>query len=211
MAKILGRGTAEPAKGPLPPAMRYYDHTVSQAPYDPIAARELLKTTPLEARTVRLVFTDAIGLISEMAGAVRSDLERIGLNVEFVGKPSFREVVAAALAREGDMFIYNWHVSAPFPERLLMPLFASKATQTNLTRYRNVDVDNMLEEAMRLPEGTEQQHLYSRIQRTIVADAPMAFLFHWTRMSAQHKRVKGLEPKLDSSPSDKLVNVDLEP
>lgn len=212
MAQILGRGATETAKGPLSPAMKGYDPEVTQVAYDPQSARELLTRAGFGSGTLRLVYNSSVAFLGELAGAVRSDLGRIGLTVEFVGKPSFRELVAAARAREGDMFLYTWFVRAPYPERILMPLFHSRAVGTsNLTRYQNPSVDKMLEEAIRLPEGAEQQRLYARIQRVIVDDAPMVFLFHWTRMAALRPRVKGLALKLDSAPADKLVTVDLVP
>jgi peptide/nickel transport system substrate-binding protein len=212
LAQILGRGTTETAKGPLPPAMKGYDPEATQAAYDPQAARELLTKAGFGARTVRLLFNNSIPFISEQAGAIRSDLSHVGVTVELLGKRSFGEVVAAVRAREGDMFLYNWFVRAPYPERILMPLFHSRAVGTsNLTHYQNPNVDKTLDEAMQLPEGAEQRRLYSKIQRTIINDAPMVFLFHWTRMAAHRDRVKGLALKLDSAPADKLVQVDLGP
>ena len=110
------------------------------------------------------------------------------------------------------MFISNWFVRAPYPERILMPLFhSSGAGVTNLTRYRNPQVDNGLNQAMLLPDGAEQRRLYSQVQRAIVDDAPAVFLFHWTRMAAYRHTVKGLSLKLDSAPADKLVRVDVAP
>jgi peptide/nickel transport system substrate-binding protein len=139
-------------------------------------------------------------------------MRAVGIEVQLVPKRSFGEVVAAARAREGDMFIYNWHVAAPFPERLLRPLFHSQAIPaTNLTHYRSSVVDKLLDDGARLPEGPEQQRLYSDVQKRITEDVPMAFLFHWTRMAAHAKRVLGLEPRIDVLPYDKLANVDLAP
>lgn len=211
MTQFLGRGTAVPAKGPLPPAMNGYDPTVSQASFDPRASRELLRKSEYESNVpVRLVYNSALTLISELAGAIQSDMRRVGINVELLGKPSYREVVAAAKAREGNMFMYNWHVSAPYPERILMPLFHVRSIEiSNLTHYSNPTVDRMLDEAKALPQGSAQRKLYSQIQRKIVEDAPMVFLYHSTRMAAYASRVQGLSLKLDVAPYDKLVKVDL--
>jgi ABC-type transport system substrate-binding protein len=61
------------------------------------------------------------------------------------------------------------------------------------------------------PEGPAQAKLYSQIQKTIVDDVPMVFLYHSTRMAAYADRVKGLELNLGALPHDKLVKVDLAP
>jgi light-regulated signal transduction histidine kinase (bacteriophytochrome) len=114
----------------------------------------------------------------------------------------------AALPRVFEPF-YSWHVRAPYPERLLIPLFQSRSIgSTSFTRYGNPVVDRFLESALRLPE---QQQLYAQAQRQIVEDAPMLFLYHGTRMAAVGERVRGISLNLSAAPHDKLVTVDIRP
>jgi peptide/nickel transport system substrate-binding protein len=212
-ALFLGRGTAVAAKGPLAPAVRGYDGTVGQAPHDPQAARALLvKSGHGQGVALKLVHNSAVTFDAEVAGAIQNDLRRIGVTVELLGKPSSGDVFKAVQAREGDMFLYSWHVRAPYPERVLIPLFHSRSTgTTNLTHYSNPALDKVLGEALQLPEGPAQSRLYSQAQRLIVDDAPMVFLYHATRMAAHASRIHGLEFNLGSLPHDKLLNVDLAP
>ena len=213
MTAFLGRGTAVSANGPLAPAMKGYDPAVSQSPYDPQAAKRLLARSGLpNGLTLRLVHNNAVGFDVEMATAIQNDLRQIGIKVELTGKSNWSEMVKAVRAREGDMFIYSWHVRAPYPERVLVPLFHSRTAGTsNLTEYKNPNLDRLLDEALRLPEGPAQAKLYSQIQKMIVDDAPMLFLYHSIRMAAYADRVQGLELNLAALPQDKLVKVDLAP
>ena len=210
-ALFLGRGVAVPAKGSLPPGVRGHDPEVSQAAYDPQAARELLARNGQTAiPTVRVVHNSALTFTAEIAGAIQSDLRRIGINVELLGKPGWPEVVAAVRKREGDMFLYSWNVRAPYPERFLLPLFHSRsAGTTNLTHYRSAVLDKAVDEALRLPEGPAQNRLLSQAQRVIVDEAPMVFLYHAIRVAAYADRVQGLELNLGLLPHDKLVKTDL--
>jgi peptide/nickel transport system substrate-binding protein len=210
---FLMRGTAVPAKGPLPPLVRGYDPEVGQPSFDPQAARALLARAGHAAGlTVRLIYNEALSWQAEYAAAIQSDLRRIGVRVDLSGKPSYQAQVSAIVAREGDMFIDVWGLRAPHPERLLVPLFHSGAADsTNWTRYRNRDLDRLLDDARRLPEGPAQVKAYSKAQRVIVDDAPMVFLYHGSRMAAHADRVKGLSLNPLSLPVDKLVTVDLGP
>jgi peptide/nickel transport system substrate-binding protein len=210
-ALFLGRGVAVPAKGSLPPGVRGYDPEVSQGPYDPQAAKDLLsKSGQTAIPTVRVVHNSALTFTAEIAGAIQSDLRRIGIQVELLGKPGWPEVVAAVRKREGDMFLYSWNVRAPYPERFLLPLFHSRsAGTTNLTHYRSPGLDKILDEALRMPEGPAQNRMLSQAQRLIVEDAPMVFLYHAIRVAAYADRVQGLELNLGLLPHDKLVKVDL--
>jgi peptide/nickel transport system substrate-binding protein len=210
-ALFLGRGVAVPAKGALPPGVRGYDPEVTQGPYDAQAAKELLsKSGAGSLPTVRVVHNSALTFTAEVAGAIQSDLRRIGMQVELLGKPGWPEVVAAVRKREGDMFLYSWNVRAPYPERFLLPLFHSRSVgTTNLTHYRNPVLDKLLEDALRLQEGAAQNRLLSQMQRLIVQDAPMVVLYHAIRVAAYSERVQGLELNLGLLPHDKLVKVDL--
>ncbi len=213
MVLFLGRGAAVAAKGPLSPSMKGYDPNVSQAHHDPAAARELLAKARFNpARVFTLVHDNAVTMDAEMAAAIQGDLRRVGISVELMGKPTARGVATAAQAREGDMFIYGWHLRAPYPERLLIPLFHSRAAaSTNLTGFKNPTVDQLLDKALDLPDGPELASVYSRVQRHLAEDAPMVFLYHLTRMVAHSDRVRGLEMTVGMDPHDKLVRVDLAP
>lgn len=79
------------------------------------------------------------------------------------------------------------------------------------TDYRNPEIDKRLDEALRLPEGPAQNRIYSQIQKLILEDAPMVFLYHSMRIAAHVNRVHGLELNLGALPYGKLVKVDLRP
>src|SRR6266508_3366689 len=70
-AQFLGRGAAIPARGPLPPAVKAYDPSVSQAAYDPDAARQGLARAGYGAGlTVSLVHHEGKSRDAEIAGAI---------------------------------------------------------------------------------------------------------------------------------------------
>jgi peptide/nickel transport system substrate-binding protein len=210
-ATLLGRGSAVTAKGPLAPAMLGYDPAVSQASHDPRTAKDLVSKAGIgNDLTLRLIHVSSKAIEAELAGVIQNDLRQIGIKVELIGKDGWPELVKAVRAREGDMFMYNWHVRAPYPERVLVPLFTSGAAgTTNLTQYTNPNLDRLLAEALRLPEGPGKANAYTQVQRMIIEDAPMMFLYHTTRMAAYTDRVQGLELNLGALPSDKLVKVNL--
>lgn len=212
-AQALGRGVALPAKGPLSPAILGYDPSVTQAAYDPRLAREsVARAGENPTLTLRLVHNNTTPFDVDLASSIRVDLRQIGITVHLLGKSGFNEMLKAVRAREGDMFMYSWHVRSPHPERLLRPLFHSKFSGTsNLTQYSNSKLDGLLDDVLMVPEGPAQAKLYSQIQKMIVDDAPMVFLYHSTRMAAYADRVKGLELNLGALPHDKLVKVDLAP
>jgi peptide/nickel transport system substrate-binding protein len=210
LVTFIGRGVAVPAHGPLPPAVKSYDAGAAQPSYDGVLAREaLVNAGYASGLKIRLLHNDAIAREAETAAAIQHELGRVGITVELVGKPGYADFGRALRAREGDAFLYSWHIRAPYPERLLMPLFHSSSIgATNFTGYSNPAVDRALDEAVKLPDGPEQQRTFATIQKLVVADAPMVFLYHWTRMTGVGARVQGLELNLGALPQDKLLRTE---
>jgi hypothetical protein len=108
------------------------------------------------------------------------------------------------------MFLYGWHIRAPYPERLLVPLSLPLGRDLKPDPLQEPESRQMLDDALGCQRARAGQE-YSQIQKLIVEDAPMVFLYHAIRMAAYADRVQGLELNLAALPHDKLVKVDLGP
>ena len=140
--------------------------------------------------------------VRDLALAVERDLRGIGLNLSRREMPTWSDLVKAASEGEGHLFLYSWHMRTDDAQGFLRALFhSSNIGVSNFTGYANPEVDRLLD----LTPPRE----YSAIQATILADAPMVFLAHWTRVAAQAASVRHLRLNLGVLPEDKLVGVDL--
>jgi peptide/nickel transport system substrate-binding protein len=213
LVQFLGRGAAIPARGPLAPGMKSYDESVAQPAYDPAAARDLLaRAGHASGLRLSLVHHEMKARDTEVAEAIRADLERVGVTVDLQRKATYGELTAAIRAREGHMFLLSWQVRAPYPERMISPLFHSRAgAGTNVTGYRNRALDRLLDAALVIPDTPERDRAYRRVQEMIVRDAPAIFLYHLTRTAVIGPRLSQLELDPGAHPVDKLVSVDLSP
>ena len=192
-AQALGRGVALPAKGPLSPAMLGYDPSVSQAAYDPRAARELVARSGGRPNlTLRLVHNNTTPFDVDLASSIRVDLRQIGITVQSARQAGIRRDGQGGAGPRGR----HVHVQLACP---LAPSGAPAPPPLPLQVFRHVQLD-----AVHQPEtgsasgrgadgagGPAQAKLYSQIQQTIVDDAPMVFLYHSTRMAAYADRVNG--------------------
>jgi ABC-type transport system substrate-binding protein len=201
---LNGRGAAAAAAGPLPPHMQGYEPSVRQDPYDPEAARDLLRRAGYAGRPVTLVHYGPASFARHLALAVERDLREVGVTVLRREAPTWSEVVSTAQRGEGDLFIYSWHMRTDDAQGFLRALFhSSNVGVTNLTGYSNPIVDGLLDQP--------PPHQFSRAIRQVLEDAPMAFLSHWTRVAAHKVRVRGLRLNIGVLPQDKLVGVDVGP
>ena len=203
------RGTGIPAYGPLPPGVEGYDPSLKRAAYQPDAARRLLAEAGHgSGLRVTLAFNAGWGYFAELAQAIRTDLGRVGVTVDFLPASGWRELVGDVREGKGDMFIYNWLIPLADADAWLTPLFQTRSVD-NLTHYSSSAVDRLLEQAKTTVDDTARLDLYRRVQRTIVEDAPMVFLFHEVRVSAFNTRVTGLELNAQSYPVDRFGRIDL--
>jgi peptide/nickel transport system substrate-binding protein len=211
MSLFIARGAGVPAFGPIPPGADAYDATIKRARHDPEGARRLLKEAGVgDGLRASLVFTDAWSFLSEIAQAMKADLGRIGVTLDLVQVPSFKELVENARRGTGDLFIYTWSSILGDAEIFLAPLFSS-GSPDNLTRYSNARVDALLEQARASTDAPARAALYQQTQRLIVEDAPAVFLFHKVRASAYNTRVSGLDLNVNSFPIDRFARIDLRP
>jgi peptide/nickel transport system substrate-binding protein len=203
------RGTGIPAHGPLPPGVEAHDPALRRAPYQPDGARRLLAEAGVASGLrVSLAFNGSWGYFAELAQAIRTDLAKVGVTVDFVPASGWKELVADVRNGKSDMFIYNWLIPLADADAWLTPMFQTRSTD-NLTRYSSAAMDRFLEQAKATVDDTARLELYRRAQRTIVDDAPMIFLFHEVRVSAYHTRVTGLELNAQSYPIDRFARIEL--
>jgi peptide/nickel transport system substrate-binding protein len=205
------RGSGTPAHGPLPPGVEAYDPSLKSASYQPDEARRVLTEAGVAPGSrVSLVFNAGWGFFSELAQAIRADLAKVGLTVDFVPLSGYKELVAAVREGKADVFIYDWLIPLADADAWLTPLFQTSSVD-NLTHYSNSAVDRLLEQAKATVDDTARLELYRKAQRTIIDDAPMVFLFHAIRVSAYNTRVIGLELNAQSYPLDRFGRIDIKP
>jgi peptide/nickel transport system substrate-binding protein len=211
MNLFIARGAGVPAFGPVPPGADAYDPSLKRSRYDPEGARRLLREAGVaDGLRASLIFNAAWGFVSEIAQAMKTDLARVGINIDLVTVSGYKALVDGVRQGQGDMFIYNWSSILGDAEIFLAPLFGT-GSPDNLTRYTNPRVDALLQQARTSTDAATRLSLYQQTQRLIVEDAAAVFLFHKVRASAYNTRVSGLELNVNSFPIDRFARIDLRP
>ncbi len=197
----------------VPPSAVGYRSDIRQPEYNVGRAREILRREDLgKVGPLTLLYDQSVTFHAEVAHAIQSDLQKVGIEVRLQGYPEWKDLNENVRKQTGDMFIRSWIVAVPDPSRFLYPLFHSEAIgRTNFFSYANPEVDRLLSEARKPVEESRRLRLLQEAERIIVREVPAVFLFHQVRMAAANKRVKNLEINIYSRPQDKLLTVDLEP
>jgi peptide/nickel transport system substrate-binding protein len=209
LASFLGRGAMIAARGPLPPNCVGFSPAISQPAYDPDRTRAILRDTGLGTRlSLRLIYFDPIELWSEVAHSVQSDLRKLDVTLELVRASSWQDFHTERKKDAHDLYLYQWSVSTPDPERFLFPLFHSESPD-NFGHFVSPKVDKLLMDARHPMDEARRLQLYGEAMQTIVDDIPALFLVHRIGMAAVSSRVKGLTLNLYGNPQDKLATVEI--
>lgn len=206
---FTARGMAAPAYGPIPAGAEGYDPTLKKSQYAPDAARQLLAQAGHAAGLrVSLFFNGGLSLFTELTQAMQADLAKVGVTVELVPKPDYRQLVGEIRRGTADLFVYAWSTILPDADLWIGRLFPTKSVD-NFTHYSSPTVDALLEQARGSSDPAAQEALYRKAQQLIVDDAPMVFLFNEIRVSAYNTRVVGLELNNQSFPVDRFSRTEL--
>ena len=132
--------------------------------YDMAAAKAMVEEHPEWTRKAiqlatfgqpRTYFPDP----SRVASLIRNDLEAIGLKVEIINR-EFKSHLHTTRRGEFDLGLLGWMADTPDPDNFLSTFFHSRAaihgSATNISFYKNGEMDALLDAALAVPDLEKQ-------------------------------------------------------
>jgi len=171
----------ELATGPISPDNWTYNNNVKRYEFNTSKAKELLsKSTP---ESPKITLTVLPGLES-LAQKIKDDWQEVGIEVTLKKEKSIPDDFQVLLAfnkATATLDQYSlWH----------------STQKTNITRYKDVKVDKLLEDARITQDETQIKDLRADFQKFLVEDAPATFLYFPYRYDITYKNIEPLIAKL---------------
>ena len=181
LIKVAYNGLAVPSTGYLPPqiegAVNY-----GPFPYDPKAARELLKEAGFPEgfhATLWSAYND--GKTLKTLQFLQQQLAQVGIHVETraleAGQRSLIYSAQTPADSQHQLYLIGWTNSAAEPDWGLRPLLDSRSAPpvlNNDSYYKNPKVDELFDKAAAEPNPQKRAALYKELQDTVNADSPWA-------------------------------------
>lgn len=174
--------SGEVANSPISPINWAYNNAAKKYEYNTGKAKELINKSNYGGETVTLSY---IPNLKNIAEKVKIDWQAVGVNVVLKEE--------SQLPKDYQAFLTVNKLS-PDPDQY--SLWHSSQTKTNITGYKNVKIDKLLEDARATQDEKQRQDLYADFQRFLVEDAPAAFLYHPYKYELSYKNIKNLLTKL---------------
>lgn len=201
LVRTLIRNQARVAPGPLPPNNWAYEPNVPQYGYDPAKAEALLDQAGFprkgDARTgtrLKLTLKTSTDALARLIGEVLQDeWRRVGVELEL--RPlEFATFYADITKGNFQLYTLRW-VGANNDPDFFEYAFGSKKIPpagANRGRYRNPQLDALVDRARVEPDREKRRALYSQVQQIIATDLPYLPLWFQDNISVHRRRVDQL-------------------
>ncbi len=173
------------AYGPISPNSWAYSDGTKRYEYNSGKAKSLFSKLESFEKKVTLSFSPGL---ENVAQSIKNDWEAIGVETHIKKEqtvPGDFQVLLAVDKLSPDPDQYGlWH---------------STQIATNITRYKNVKIDKLLEDARVTQDQNLRKEYYSDFQKFLTEDAPATFLYHPYRYKVSYKNIVSL---LDNLPKN---------
>jgi peptide/nickel transport system substrate-binding protein len=207
LVKMIFKGLASPAYAPSAPVSWAYSDEVNKYPYDPEKARQLLKEAGAEDLEFTILVNQGNKEREKAAVVLQQQYKKAGMKVKIrvmewsallkitnapVDPKDFEAVIIGwSLGLDPDSYSI-WH-SSQYPRGF------------NFIKYKNSEVDRLLERGRTTMEKSERKKIYARIWKLIAQDQPYVFLWYPKSVVGISERVGGLSKP---GPAGMFVNIE---
>jgi ABC-type transport system substrate-binding protein len=166
------------AEGPVPDQLREWDISYPYF-YDPAMAKKLYTQAGVTSPIYVDFYIPSDQAIIDMAEIIQFYLRRAGFSVR-IQQLEWNSYKEALNNGKADMFWISWWADYPDPENFLYPLFHSSnaGPAGNRTRYRNADVDALIEKGQHASNVGTRNIYYGKAEQLIVDEAPWIPFWH---------------------------------
>ncbi len=201
----LLKDTAIPATGLLSPTHWAYEPSVRQFAYDPEKAKRLLDEAgfpdpdgagPLP-RFKLSYKTTTLELRRRIAEVIREQLNQIGIELEV---RAYEWGTFYGDIKKGNFHLYSLAWVGIMDPDILYTLFHSGSippSGDNRGRYRNPQVDRLLEQGRRVADADHRMQIYRAVQKILAEELPYIPLWWVKNVVALNPAIRGFTPYPD--------------
>lgn len=172
----------EIATGPISPKSWSFNDSLQSYNFNVGKSKELLAKLPNTDFEITLHFSPGL---KNLAESIESDWESIGIKTKI-----------AEFTAPGEQFHALLAINQINPDPDQYSLWHSTQSDTNITSYKNVKVDKLLEDARGTLDESIRLENYLEFQQEIIEDLPAAFLYHPNKYSVSYKNIRSLIERL---------------
>jgi peptide/nickel transport system substrate-binding protein len=194
LVKAVFREGGRTCYGAVPPNGKYYDKEYDKHEFDPEKAKALLAEAGFPDGFKTEIWTNDRKERVDVATIMQSQLEAIGVTVEIRVMESGAYWTALEKGTH-DMYLVGYYAATPdFGPAMYSTFHSSQNGINTYTNYDNANLDKLLEDSNKIPDGPEREKVFVEIQKILFDEKPMVFMEIGENILGVNKRVKGFVP-----------------
>lgn len=193
---VIFQGSGEVAKNPLPPTMWSYNQAIKDDPYDPEAARAMLKSEGVSDLSMNIwampVQRPYNPNARRMAELIQADLAKVGVKANVVSY-EWGEYLDRSKSKERDgAVLLGWTGDNGDPDNFLAVLLGCDGVGgSNRAHWCNPEFEALIQKAKVTSDKAERTKLYEQAQQVFKDEAPWATIAHSVTLMPVRPEVKG--------------------
>ncbi len=179
----------------LPPGMPAHSRDVQLVKEDVAQAKDLVaqvagadSSAPIK---VEIVSASQSAFAQAEFKLIQERWASIGIDTSIKYITDWQEFETYLQSDSMQIFRYSWNADMPDPDNFLRPLFGSTSS-VNFSRYRNKDVDSLLEEAAATVDEVKRAGFYQQVERKVMEEYPIIPLFYLSIDRVYQSHVNGI-------------------
>ena len=194
--KAVYQGAGQKAVNAMPPTQWSYDDSITDTPYNPEKAKELLKAAGVKEGTVinlwampvQRPYNPNAKLMAEM---LQADWGKIGLKVNIISY-EWGEYIKRTKNGEHDISLIGWTGDNGDPDNWLGTLYSCDAIGgNNYSMWCDKAYDTLVKNAKAITDRDQRTVLYKQAQQLIKQNVPMTPIAHSTVNQPVSANVEG--------------------
>ncbi len=197
MVSLYSHSKPSPARGVLPPGILGYRRNLEGYHYDPDRARWLLQKAGFSGGLDLRVLVDKSRIRQEKEFMLITEmLRKVGIRItsETVGHEAFENQIK--LHGRPGLYSTGWYADYPDPDSFMFFLYHSKGPDVFGIRYRNPELDRLVDQGRRSLDVDERMAVYQKAEDIIIEDAPCIFLYHSRGLAVHRPELMGMKLSL---------------
>lgn len=188
------------ARGILPPNILGHSLTAPQYSYNPEEARSLLREAGYGAGLKLSLWHPSTEKMEDtILPFIIEDLSKVGIDIELTFLPPEEIQRLRREKKRSALFVTQWLADFPHPDNFFSNLFYSKSDLMQL-HYSNPTFDELVEKARFVQDSSLREEMYQNLDKMIIEDAAVVFLFYSKDFIFYKPRVQNLIPYLNPPP-----------
>lgn len=207
--KTIRPGRGIRANGAIPPGLLGSDPQRKAYPYDPDKARQLLAQAGYPDGLHMEIWKMQSPEVTRILEAVQAYLADVGIRAEIVSR-DWGMLKQAINRGEPDAYYMTWLADYPDGENFLFPTFHSInwGGGGNRARYKNEQVDALIERARRTLDDAQREQLYREIDGIVFEEAAWIYLWYPKIFVVHQPWLRNFRQNLMFN-ADKLLELDI--